>query len=187
MELAWMQEKQTVAAKQYKDLWVAIIIILLDQFTKIVVKMTLPLYQSKPVLGDLIMLSHVQNTGAAFSLSLGSPAFNRGFFIIMTILALCFVAYLMYKSTTKLQRISLSMILGGAIGNLLDRILFGAVTDFIDVDFPNFIMQRWPVFNVADSSVFIAIGLLILDLLIHREPGIAVQPIKEENVFNNPN
>jgi signal peptidase II len=169
MELFWMQEKNTVAAKQFKYLWIAAVVILLDQFIKIIVKLTLPLYQSKVVLGDLILLTHVQNTGAAFSLSLGSPAINRIFFVVMTIIAIAFVFYLIYRSTTKLQQIGLSLIMGGAVGNLIDRILFGYVTDFMDVDFPDFIMQRWPVFNVADSSIVIAMGLLILDMIINKD------------------
>jgi len=168
MELFWMQEKQTTAARQFKFLWIAAVIILLDQFIKIIVKMNLPLYQSKVIWGDLILLTHVRNTGAAFSISLGSPEFNRAFFIIMTIFAILFVLYMIYRSGTKLQRIALSMVIGGAIGNLIDRVLFGYVTDFVDLDFPDIIMQRWPVFNVADSSIVIAMGLLILDAILNQ-------------------
>ncbi|MFO7660707.1 MAG: signal peptidase II [Candidatus Cloacimonadaceae bacterium] len=171
MELIWMREKQTVAARQFRYLWLAAVIILLDQLVKIVVKLNLPLYESKQILGELVMLTHVQNTGAAFSISLGSPEFNRIFFIIMTVLAVVFVLYMIYRSNTKLQRIALSMVVGGAIGNVIDRILFGYVTDFVDVDFPNIIMQRWPVFNVADSSIVIAMGLLILDAIINKDAG----------------
>lgn len=179
MELFWMQEKQTVAAKQYRYLWIAAVIILLDQLVKIIVKLYLPLYQSKVILGDTILLTHVQNTGAAFSISLGNPALNRVFFIVMPIIAICFVVYLIYRSTKKLQQIGLSMIIGGAIGNLIDRILFGYVTDYLDCDFPDFIMQRWPVFNIADSSIVIAMGLLILDMIIHKENTPIHQPLNE--------
>jgi len=178
-----MQEKNTVAAKQFKYLWITAVVILLDQFIKIVVKLTLPLYQSKVVLGDLILLTHVQNTGAAFSISLGSPAINRIFFVGMTIIAIAFVIYLIYRSTTKLQQIGLSLIIGGAIGNLIDRVLFGYVTDFMDVDFPDFIMQRWPVFNVADSSIVIAMGLLILDMIINKEASN--EPNKIDDKINS--
>lgn len=171
-----MQEKQTVAARQFKYLWIAAVVILLDQFVKIVVKMTLPLYESKSIWGDLILLTHVQNTGAAFSISLGSPVFNRAFFIIMTIFAVAFVLYMIYRSGTKLQRIALSLVVGGAIGNLIDRVLFGYVTDFVDVDFPDFIMHRWPVFNVADSAIVIAMGLLILDAIVNRDSGLEKIP-----------
>lgn len=169
MELIWMKEKKSTAAKQFRYLWISAVIILLDQFVKIIIKQTLPLYESRNVLGEFLMLTHVRNTGAAFSISLGSPEFNRTFFIIMTILAIFFVIYLIYRSTTKLQRIAYCLIIGGAVGNLIDRILFGYVTDFVDVDFFNIIINRWPVFNVADSSIVIAMGLLILDLILHKE------------------
>lgn len=176
MELIWMKEKETTTARQFRYLWLAAVIILLDQLVKIVVKLNLPLYESKQILGELVMLTHVQNTGAAFSISLGSPEFNRVFFIIMTILAVAFVLYMIYRSNTKLQRIALSLVIGGAIGNVIDRILFGYVTDFVDVDFPNIIMQRWPVFNVADSSIVIAMGLLILDAIINKDAGEVKAP-----------
>jgi signal peptidase II len=169
MELIWMREKQTAQARQFRYLWIAAVVILIDQLVKIIVKLTMPLYESKHILGDVIMLTHVQNTGAAFSISLGNPGIDRIFFIVMPIIAIIFVFYLIYRSTTKLQQIGLSLIIGGAFGNLIERILFGSVTDFVDVDFPNFIMQRWPVFNVADSSIFIAMCLLILDMIINKD------------------
>lgn len=180
MELFWMQEKQTPQAKQFRFLWLSAIVILLDQFVKIIVKLTLPLFQSKSVIGDLVLLTHVQNTGAAFSLSLGNQQINRIFFIVMTVVAVAFVVYLIYRSTTKLQQIGLSLIIGGAIGNLIDRILFGYVTDFLDVDFPDFIMHRWPVFNVADSSIVIAMGLLILDMIINKDAYNEQKKVEEK-------
>jgi signal peptidase II len=171
MDFSWMEEKQTAAARQFRYLWIAAVIILLDQLVKIIVKVKLPLYESRHVLGNFLLLTHVQNTGAAFSISFGSLAFNRLFFIVMTIIAVFFVVYLLYRSTTRLQQIALSMIIGGALGNLIDRILFGYVTDFIDMDFPDFIMQRWPVYNVADSTIVIAMALLIVDMIVNRQPA----------------
>jgi signal peptidase II len=184
MELIWMKEKDTHSARQFRYLWLAAVVILLDQLVKIIVKMYLPLYESRQIWGELVMLTHVQNTGAAFSLSLGSLNFNRVFFIITSILAIIFVIYMIYRSTTKLQRIGLSLIIGGAIGNLIDRILFGYVTDFMDVDFPDIIMHRWPVFNVADSSIVIAMGLLILDMIINKQTEETALPNKETNNYS---
>jgi signal peptidase II len=184
MEIPWLQPKQTNTARQFRYIWLAPVIILLDQFIKIIVKLTLPLYHSKHVIGNLVMLTHVQNTGAAFSISLGSVQFNRIFFILMTIVAIGIVIYMIYRSTTKLQQISLSLIIGGAMGNLIDRILFGYVTDFMDVDFPDFIMQRWPVFNVADSSIVIAMCLLVLDMIINREPAKTAHPKSNDNIYS---
>jgi signal peptidase II len=184
MELHWLHEKQTHSARQYRYIWLAAVVILLDQLTKIIVKLTLPLYQSKSILGDFALLTHVQNTGAAFSISLGSLAFNRIFFIVMTIVAIIIVLYMIYRSNTKLQQIGLSLVIGGAMGNLIDRILFGYVTDFMDMDFPDFIMQRWPVFNVADSSIVIAMGLLILDMIINKPSDLPEQPQQDNNIYS---
>jgi len=184
MELYWMKEKQTVEARQFKYLWLAAVVLLLDQLVKIIIKINLPLYDSRQVFGDFFLLTHVRNTGAAFSISLGDPSFNRIFFIVMTIFAIGFVLYLIYKSTTKLQRIALSMILGGALGNFVDRVLFGYVTDFFDMDFPDIIMQRWPVFNIADSSIVVAMGLMILDMLINRHPESKKENVDSEYVIS---
>jgi len=166
----FLKVKQTDLSEKFRFFWLTIVLLILDQLTKIWAKLSLPLYESKPVIGKLLMLTHVQNTGAAFSISLGSAATNRIFFIVVTCLAIVFVVYLLMRSYSKLQRISLCLILAGAIGNLIDRIIYGFVTDFIDADFPNFLMERWPVFNVADSCIVIAIGLLILDMFINKLP-----------------
>jgi len=81
------------------------------------------------------------------------------------------------KSTAtppKLVQLALALILGGAVGNLIDRLLFGRVTDFFDFDFPNFIITRWPVFNIADSAVTIGVTLWCLHLII--SPGSRSAP-----------
>lgn len=178
MELFWAQPKQTQAAKQFRYLWLAAIIVFIDQATKIIIKLTMPLYESKVIFKEFVMLTHVQNTGAAFSISLGSPEFNRVFFIVMSVFAIGFVVYMIYRATTKLQLVGLSLVIGGALGNLIDRALLGYVTDFVDVDFPDIIMQRWPVFNVADSSIVIAMCLLFLDLFINKNAH-------SENIIQN--
>jgi len=175
-------KKDSLASTQFQYLWLSALVILLDQLTKIIVKATMPIYKSVEILGNFFMLTHVQNTGAAFSISLGSPATNRIFFVGVTVLTIGFVVYLMYRANTKLQRISLSLIIGGAIGNLIDRVLYGYVTDFFDFDFFHFIMQRFPVFNIADSTIVIAMGLLILDLIINKNPGEASMKINNPEI-----
>ena len=154
---------------------IMLFVLCLDQLTKYLIRTHLELYHSLPVLeklfGDTFMLTHVENSGAAFSIGFSSPAVNRIFFISITVLAVAFIFFLLYKSTHRLQVIAFGMVLGGAIGNLIDRILRGAVTDFINVDFPDFIMERFPIFNVADSSIFIAVCLLLIDMIIHKEPA----------------
>ena len=79
------------------------------------------------------------------------------------------IVYLSAKSKNKLEIFSFALILGGAIGNLIDRIFMGSVTDFIWCDFPDVIMMRWPVFNIADSSIVIAIVLMIASTIFIKE------------------
>lgn len=147
--------------------------LVLDQLTKTLVRVNIELHHSVPVLkslfGDTFMLYHVQNSGAAFSLGFNSDAFNRGFFIGVTILACAFILYLLFHSQHRIQVISFGFVLGGALGNMVDRILYGKVTDFFSVDFPDFIMQRFPIFNIADSSIFIGVCLLIIDMIFIKD------------------
>ena len=133
----------------------AAVVVALDQLTKAVASSRLLLSEPVPVLGDAVRLTLVHNTGAAFGLFPGS----RLPFIIVSSLAIAVVIYLFtreaYRGMT--QRVLLGCILGGAIGNLVDRIRLGWVVDFIDVGLGS---ARWPVFNVADSAVTVGVILL---------------------------
>lgn len=156
---------------------VMLIVIVLDQLSKYVVRAHLELHHSIPILeklfGDTFMFTHVRNTGAAFSIGFSSDLTNRIFFIITTLFALVLILYLLYQSTHRLQVFAFGLVLGGAVGNLIDRILLGGVTDFINVDFPDFIMERFPIFNIADSCIFIAVCLLIYDILFIKDKPAA--------------
>ena len=145
---------------------VMVVIIALDQITKYLTRHHLAMYESIDIWGSFLRFTHLQNTGAAFSLSLPDGSYNRIFFISTTLLATVLIVYLLYKATHKLQVWAFGLVLGGALGNLIDRIIRGGVTDFIDFDIPDmFGMQRFPVFNVADSAIFIGMVLLIIDIL----------------------
>lgn len=152
---------------------VMLIVLILDQLSKYIIRMNLEMHHSIPVLqrlfGDTFMLTHVRNSGAAFSIGFASDATNRIFFIITTLVALAMIIYLLYQSTHRLQVFAFGLVLGGAVGNLADRILLGGVTDFINVDFPDFIMERFPIFNIADSCIFIAVCLLIFVILFIKD------------------
>jgi signal peptidase II len=128
------------------------------------------------------MFTHVTNTGAAFSIGFSSDLVNRIFFITTTLLALIFIIYLLYQSTHRIQVLAFGLVMGGALGNLIDRIIFGGVTDFINVDFPDFIMHRFPIFNVADSSIFIAVCLLIIDMFFIKDAPRAVPMESREHI-----
>ncbi len=134
---------------------ISTIVIFLDYITKKIVVSKIMLYESINILPFLNMV-HVQNKGAAFSIM--SNLGNK-YFIWISIIAIIAIIVYLYKLPKGLELFSLSMILGGAMGNLIDRIRIGKVTDFIDV----FVGQwHWPAFNVADSALTIGIGLFLL-------------------------
>ncbi len=141
------------------------LVVFWDQLSKIIVRSTMQLYQTIPVLGNYFRLRYVTNTGAAFSMSTGSLLVDRWILTGVGIVAVGLIVYLLIKQEQVIPKVCLAMILGGAIGNLIDRIIFGKVTDFLDSDFPDFIMERWPVFNVADSSIVIAICMYMIYIL----------------------
>lgn len=149
--------------------WVSLIVIILDQVSKYVVRSSIEPGQIIKLSPKLIWLTSIQNTGAAFSFSFGDPLINRILFIIISFIAVTFIIYLSIKSKNRLEILSFALILGGALGNLIDRIFIGSVTDFIWCDFPDIIMTRWPVFNIADSSIVIAIILMIASTLFQKE------------------
>ena len=137
----------------------AAVVVALDQATKAVASARLEPGESISVLGDFLRFTLVHNTGAAFGLFPGS----RVPFIVVSVLAIAVVLYLFFRETYRsvLNRVLLGGILGGAIGNLIDRVRLGWVVDFIDMGFGT---ARWPVFNVADSAVTIGVILLAWNL-----------------------
>jgi len=128
----------------------------LDQITKVIVVSTMTLHSPVPVLGDFARLTYIQNAGAAFGLKLGGPVLHT----VVAIGALGVLGWLFLglPQTARLQRTSLAMVLGGALGNIIDRIRLDYVIDFFDVGVSE--AWRWPVFNVADS--FVTVGVLFL-------------------------
>ncbi|MBI4365072.1 MAG: signal peptidase II [Candidatus Latescibacteria bacterium] len=134
-------------------------ILILDQATKALASSHLMLGRPVPILGDFLRLTLVHNTGAAFGLFPGS----RLPFILVSVLAIAVVLYLFAREAYRSlgNRMLLGCILGGAIGNLVDRVRWGRVVDFIDVGWSTL---RWPVFNVADSAVTLGVILLAWNL-----------------------
>jgi len=140
-----------------------IIILFLDQLTKSIVSRTLPLNIPIPVLSTFLQLTYIRNPNAAFGISFG----NRLPLLPLAILAILIllIIFIRSKHETRIEHTAVGLILGGALGNLVDRIRFGEVVDFIDVGIKSY---RWPVFNVADSAVTVGIFLLILGAAIHK-------------------
>jgi len=157
--------------KNRKYFLIPIIVVILDQISKIYIRNNMLPDESWEITPKLIWITFVQNTGAAFSFTLGNIGLNRIIFSAITFLAILVIAFLVIKTVKKTEAVGFSLIMGGAAGNLIDRIWLGKVTDFINCDFPDFIMERWPVFNVADSSIVVGVSLLVLFyLFFDREP-----------------
>ena len=134
----------------------AVLIYVADQVTKALVVATLEVGERVEVLGDLVWLWHLRNTGAAFSLLPGA----LWLFVPITIVALGMVAYFhrQFRSRGPWIHVILGAVLGGTLGNLTDRLRFGYVVDFVSVGIGDL---RWPAFNVADPSVVLGILLLV--------------------------
>jgi signal peptidase II len=144
-------------------------ILIADQLTKFIVDQTMPLHQSIPVIDDLFSLTYIRNTGAAFGILAGSTAIIRlPFLVLFSALAIGFVVMMLRRLPDRETGLitALAFILGGAIGNLIDRIAYGEVIDFLDVYWSNF---HWPAFNLADS--FITIGVLITVYYLIKAKG----------------
>ncbi len=135
-------------------------VIFLDYLTKKIIVSKIMLYESINVL-PFLNIVHVQNRGAAFSIL--SNMGNK-YFVGISVIAIIAIAIYLYRLTKGLELVALSLILGGAVGNLLDRISFGKVTDFIDVFMGKW---HWPAFNVADSALTIGIALFLVAHIKH--------------------
>ena len=142
-----------------------VVIVALDQWSKWAIKTSFNLYQSKPVIQDLLHFTYVTNDGMAFGLSFPG---GKHVLLIMTILLTGFIVGFLWKEKNghPLIKYGLALILGGAIGNLIDRLLYGKVVDFLDLMIGNF---HWYIFNIADSSVTIGMILFIIHS-IYIEP-----------------
>lgn len=139
-----------------KTLYLLIPVIALDQISKAIIRSSMFVGQSISVLGDFFKISFVENRGIAF----GIPASNHLLFTIFSAIASLAILFYFYRMRHESlwMRNGLVLILGGAIGNLIDRIVFKKVVDFLDFGFGNI---RWWVFNVADAAVVIGMFLLI--------------------------
>ena len=158
--------------KKYAYLWITLVVIIIDQVSKLLVWNLLELGEIVKITPKIIWITYVQNTGAAFSISFGTPGLNKIVFIFVSLLAIFLIFYLLSKTSSKIEKISFALILGGALGNLIDRIALGSVIDFIWCDFPDVIMTRWPVFNIADSSIVIAIAIMVVYTIFHRDKAV---------------
>jgi len=145
-----------------------ITVTLLDQLTKAFIHTTMSLYSSRVVIDGFLSITYVRNPGAAFGfLAQASPLFRSIFFVLVTLLAIGMIVYYLVKSRADQPGLvfALSLILSGALGNLIDRLRFGEVIDFIDVYLSS---HHWPAFNVADAAISLGALIMILQMVRQR-------------------
>ena len=154
---------------------IAALVLVLDRITKWAVAGNIPLHDSVAVIPGFFRLTHVQNTGAAFGLFAESSAqWKLGALVSFSVLALIVVSALLWKNSHSLSTttVGLSLILGGAMGNLWDRMFTGHVVDFLDFYFGSY---HWPAFNVADSAIVIGALLLVSEIVFAKSTGETVK------------
>ena len=146
-------------------------VLLLDQVTKLLVDAKLAMHQPLPLM-PMFSLTKVYNPGAAFSFLGDAGGWQRWFFIALSLGVSLFLFFWLRRLGPRDGRIALALalILGGAIGNLIDRLVYGYVIDFLDVYYGDW---HWPTFNIADSAIFIGACLLILDALMGQKKPAA--------------
>jgi len=147
------------------ELWLPVVVIALDQITKAIVRATIPLHSSVTIVPNLVDFTHVRNTGAAFGI-LNAVDFPFKTVVIAVVAAAALIAVGLYAAGLAhhqfVARTGLALIIGGAGGNLLDRVVSGSVVDFVDVYWR---MYHFWAFNVADSAISIGVVIMILDML----------------------
>jgi signal peptidase II len=141
----------------------------LDIATKYIVQRYMLLYQTIPLIPGFLNLTYIENPGAAFGLlaNMGHP-WRTVLFVVVSIVALTIVIVLFFKCSPeeRWSKTALTLILAGAMGNLIDRLRMGVVVDFIDVYWRNW---HWPAFNIADSAISIGVGMMIIDLFLNNK------------------
>jgi signal peptidase II len=156
-----------IAMKQ--KYWILLIfclgILLLDQWTKCIIVQKLSLYRKVEVIHGFFNIVHVRNTGGAFGI-FGGTGGGMGsiLFVVVSLIAIVAIVFLFIKAkeNEKILAVSFSLILSGALGNLIDRLHYGEVVDFLDFHIAAY---HWPAFNVADSAICVGIGLMALEML----------------------
>src|SRR5216684_1207307 len=150
---------------------IAVGVLLLDRFSKRLVAKDIPLHDSITVIKPVFYITHVENRGAAFGLFNDSPSqWKIVLLVLFSVVALVIVSALLWRSSHSMtaSAVGLSLVLGGALGNLWDRVLNGRVVDFLLVYIGSY---QWPAFNVADSAIVVGAGLLVFEILFAKAPA----------------
>ena len=152
-------------------LLIVLVVIVLDRWTKRLVARRISLYTHIQIIPGFFRLTHTENTGAAFSMFADSPApWKTALLIGFSVVALVVVSVLLWKNhpSHAVSGVGLALIMGGALGNLWDRLASGRVVDFLLFYVRHY---QWPVFNLADSAIVVGAGLLVVEILFHKSSG----------------
>jgi signal peptidase II len=158
------------AMRRYHFL-IAFLVVVFDRLSKLAIERSLSLHDSISLIPGFFRLTHVENRGAAFGLFADSPSeWKIAGLVLFSLIALAIVATLLWKNSHAMTTtgVGLSLILGGAIGNLWDRLVSGHVVDFLLFYVGQY---QWPAFNVADSAIVIGAGLLVFEILFTKAPA----------------
>jgi|KBSMisStandDraft_5_1062788.scaffolds.fasta_scaffold744965_2 signal peptidase II len=160
-----LQQRAEPVPPRRLEIWLPLVIVVLDQLTKAIVRSTVPLHSSVTVVPGLVDFTHVRNSGAAFGI-LNVTEFPFKTVLIAVIATTALIGVGIYAASLAhhqiVARTGLALIIGGAAGNLLDRVVAGSVVDFVDVYWRTY--HFW-AFNVADSAITIGVAIMILDML----------------------
>lgn len=151
---------------------IALSVLLLDRISKWVIAGKIGLHDSIQVIPGCFRITHVENTGAAFGLFADSPSqWKIALLVLFSVIALVIVAALLWRNSHAMTStgVGLSLILGGALGNLWDRLIHGRVVDFLLFYIGQY---QWPAFNVADSAIVVGAGLLVIEILYSSSPAV---------------
>ncbi len=161
-----------------KWLWLSLLTVILDQGSKLAISSSMQLYQSIQIM-PYFNLTYVHNTGAAFSFLSEAGGWQRWFFagLALVISAVIAVWLARLKPRETLLAVALSLILGGAIGNLIDRLAYGYVIDFLDVYYQTW---HWPAFNIADSAITLGVILMLVESFGFWKPEDASKKLDPE-------
>ena len=160
----------------WKWLELTAVVIVADQATKSLVVAALSRGETLPITGFMSLVL-AYNSGAAFSFLAGAQGWQRWFFATIAVVASAFLVYLLKRGGGRVLCAGLALILGGALGNLWDRIVIGKVVDFLLLHYGEW---SWPAFNVADSAITVGAALLIIDSFRQRRDDTPVPAVKEQ-------
>ena len=147
---------------------IAAVVLLMDRLSKLLIQRNIPLHDSIAILPGFLRLTNVQNRGAAFGLGAESPSqWTSAMLIVFSIAALVVVSALLWRNSHRMSStgVGLALIMGGALGNLWDRVVDGQVVDFLDFYVSNY---HWPAFNIADSAIVVGALLLVTEILFSK-------------------